>query len=205
MGLSTFRAAKPPSPRYRGHSQHGSISSNRSHTSPTPQPSVNSKRPLSPSPDSDTSLKRSRMDVDKPSPPNSAVHPSGRRTPLPSTRPSPIPFLMQPSTQSPQQSDRERGYAPASPGLQSVVLPPHPRPIGANGGPQRRDSGSDQLPPIATLSPQSDTSERERELREKEEFQEWQRERRRIMGDNPRSSPSSSKRSSSPVAKKEDA
>ena len=160
MGISTFCTTKPPSPRYWGHSQPGSTFSNRSHTSTpqpsvnreghsqpgsisgnhsrtsTPQPSVNRKRPLSPSPDSDSSLKRSRMDVEKPSPPNSAPHPSGTPWEKDTTsRLSPFPF--------PPRSYRERANVRTYKSRPSASKRrPASSISGVNGGPQRRDSGS---------------------------------------------------------------
>ncbi|KAJ3879316.1 TPR-like protein [Lentinula edodes] len=130
-------------------SHRDSISSNRSHMSPPPQPM---KRPLSPVPDDSNDNKRSRIDSVK----RRASSPSnGRRTPVPSTRPSPIPFRTQPTSHSPD-SVRHEAYPPSPP--LPAVLPPHPRPIGAGAGvgiTQPSSSASIALPPIATLSPTS--------------------------------------------------
>ncbi|KAJ4485474.1 TPR-like protein [Lentinula aciculospora] len=148
-------------------SHRDSISSNRSHMSPPPQPMA-LKRALSPTPDDSNDSKRSRMDGVK----RRASSPSnGKRTPVPSTRPSPIPFRTQPTSHSPD-SARHETY-PASPPL-PAVLPPHPRPIGAGAGAgitnSSNSSASIALPPIATLSPTSSApspgagnDERERE------------------------------------------
>ncbi|GAW05018.1 transcriptional corepressor [Lentinula edodes] len=130
-------------------SHRDSISSNRSHMSPPPQPM---KRALSPVPDDSNDNKRSRIDSVK----RRASSPSnGRRTPVPSTRPSPIPFRTQPTSHSPD-SVRHEAYPPSPP--LPAVLPPHPRPIGAGAGvgiTQPSSSASIALPPIATLSPTS--------------------------------------------------
>ncbi|KAJ4463630.1 hypothetical protein C8J55DRAFT_592319 [Lentinula edodes] len=128
-------------------SHRDSISSNRSHMSPPPQPM---KRALSPVPDDSNDDKRSRIDSVK----RRASSPSnGRRTPVPSTRPSPIPFRTQPTSHSPD-SVKHEAYPPSLP-LPAVLLP-HPRPIGAGAGvgiTQPSSSASIALPPIATLVP----------------------------------------------------
>ncbi|KAK7468464.1 glucose repression mediator protein, variant 2 [Stygiomarasmius scandens] len=135
-------------------SHRDSISSNRSHMSPPPQPPL--KRPLSPGPE-ETETKRSRVDSVK----RRASSPApGRRTPTQSTRPSPIPFRTQPTSHSPEA--RHDPY-PSSPPLAAVptVLPPHPRPLGAAGmsSHSNGNNGSNiALPPIATLSPTSTAS-----------------------------------------------
>ncbi|KAF9066562.1 hypothetical protein BDP27DRAFT_1423703 [Rhodocollybia butyracea] len=127
-------------------SHRDSISSNRSHMSPPPQP-VPMKRALSPAPDENGDSKRTRMDSAK----RRASSPTnGRRTPVPSTRPSPIPFRTQPTSHSPD-SVRHDAYPPSPP--LPAVLPPHPRPIGAGAG--MSNNVSIALPPIATLSPTS--------------------------------------------------
>ncbi|KAH7907526.1 TPR-like protein, partial [Hygrophoropsis aurantiaca] len=83
---SRHTAASPrPSNSHRD-----SISSTRSRLSP-PSGSASLKRPLSPAPD-EMDNKRTRVDVIK----RSASSPSGgRHTPVPSSRPSPIPFRTQ--------------------------------------------------------------------------------------------------------------
>ncbi|THU87762.1 hypothetical protein K435DRAFT_681095, partial [Dendrothele bispora CBS 962.96] len=101
-------------------SHRDSISSNRSHMSPPPQQGP-LKRPLSPGPE-ETESKRTRVDSVKRR--GSSPTP-GRRTPVQSTRPSPIPFRTQPTSHSPEA--RHDPY-PGSPTVPSV-LPPHPRPI----------------------------------------------------------------------------
>ncbi|TFK47952.1 TPR-like protein [Heliocybe sulcata] len=166
MGLAGYRGgdARAPSANGSNHSPHvsalgrpgasprvplshrGSISSQAS----PPMPSNGMKRPLSPGPDEMSEMKRSRMEVIK----RRGSSPSaGRRTPGPSTRPSPIPFRQQPSSHSPESRQPLDGHAfPPSPTL-PAVLPPHPRPIGA--GLSSRPSQHMTLPPIATLSPTS--------------------------------------------------
>ena len=156
-GPSGERNGEPPahSPTVSSHSRHSipsprplpshrnSVSS--SHTSPPTQMQP-LKRALSPGPE-ETDNKRSRMEgmkqrrISSPS--------GGRRTPVPSTRPSPIPFRTQATT---SHSPEARDQFPPSPSL-PVVLPPHPRPIGA--GHSNSASASIALPPIATLSPTS--------------------------------------------------
>lgn len=137
-----------PSPRPQP-SHRGSVSSTRSHASP-PLQSITLKRPLSPGPDEVSDNKRSRMDISK----RRMSSPSGsRRTPLPSTRPSPIPFRTQPASHSPEARQPLDPYPTTSPTL-PAVLPPHPRPIGA-GLSHGSGSGSVALPPITTLSPAS--------------------------------------------------
>ncbi|KAH7903052.1 hypothetical protein BJ138DRAFT_1197929, partial [Hygrophoropsis aurantiaca] len=90
-----------------------------------------------------------RVDVIK----RSASSPSGgRHTPVPSSRPSPIPFRTQPSSRSPESRQREHAEGPhgsqgSSPPPMSVVLPPHPRPIGHSSS-----HVAVNLPPIDTLS-----------------------------------------------------
>jgi general transcriptional corepressor CYC8 len=186
MGLASYR---PPaaegdshSPTVSSGSRHSdsrppvshrdSVSSSRSHMSPPPQP-VPMKRALSPTPDETSDSKRSRMEGMKRRPS------SPRRTPVPSTRPSPIPFRTQPTSHSPD-SVRHEPYPPSPP--LPAVLPPHPRPIGAGSGmsgnngsgssssSSSNNSASIALPPIATLSPTSSApspsagnDERERE------------------------------------------
>ena len=136
-------------------------SSNRSRlTSPSSQ-SGSLKRNLSPVPDEldNNNNKRTRMDGLK----RRVTPPAGRRSPLPSTRPSPIPFRTQPTPHSPETRQALELYAPSSPHHHPTslpphpVLPPHPRPIGAAGLASHGSVGSVPiaLPPIATLSPTS--------------------------------------------------
>ncbi|KAG5646897.1 hypothetical protein DXG03_001973 [Asterophora parasitica] len=137
-----------PSPR-PAPSHRNSVSSTRSHVSP-PIPSATLKRPLSPGPDELSDNKRSRIDSMK----RRASSPAGGRgTPLPSTRPSPIPFRTQPvpASHSPETRQPHDTYPPAPSPTLPAVLPPHPRPVGAG----LSSSASMALPPIATLSPQS--------------------------------------------------
>ncbi|KAJ7226106.1 TPR-like protein [Mycena pura] len=142
-------------------SHRDSVSSTRSRASPPSGNGTALKRPLSPSEDGGES-KRSRVDVLQRERRGSSA---GRRTPVPSTRPSPIPFRTQAAAHSPEARDPY----PASPPL-PAVFPPHPRPVGM--------AAPIALPPITTLSPASTaaspgpSSERERE--------QLQRERDRI-------------------------
>ncbi|KIM48458.1 hypothetical protein M413DRAFT_61592 [Hebeloma cylindrosporum] len=125
------------------------------HASPPPQPSQSAplKRALSPGPEDLENNKRTRVDNIK----RRISSPSGsRRTPVPSTRPSPIPFRTQAASHSPPEV---RDQYPPSPSL-PAVLPPHPRPIGVSGHAQvhaapSASTSSIALPPIATLSPAS--------------------------------------------------
>jgi glucose repression mediator protein len=127
------------SPRLPHH--RGSVSSKQA----SPPPS-HLKRALSPGPEENEN-KRSRVDMIK-----RRISPSGgRRTPIPSTGPSPAPFRTQPASHSPEARQPHDPYPP-SPSLPSV-LPPHPRPIGV--GTHVSASTAIALPPIATLSPQS--------------------------------------------------
>ena len=147
-----------PSPRVPSH--RNSISS--AHTSP-PVQTAPLKRPLSLGPEemSDNN-KRSRVEMSK----RRISSPSGgKRTPIPSTRPSPTPYRPQPASRSPEMRDPY----PSSPLPLQVVLPPHPKPMGIGhvqgpGSVERGNSGSGSssnssahpaLPPIATLSPTS--------------------------------------------------
>ncbi|TFK38602.1 hypothetical protein BDQ12DRAFT_683044 [Crucibulum laeve] len=173
MGLSAYRGApqdmpaphnEPPShsPTISSGSRHSdpsprpppshrnSVSSTRSHASP-PMQSAPLKRALSPGPE-ESENKRSRTDSMPKRRPSSLS--GGRRTPIPSTRPSPIPFRTQPASHSPEARQPHDPYPPSPP--LPAVLPPHPRPIGA-GHSQSHNGGSASiaLPPIATLSPQS--------------------------------------------------
>jgi hypothetical protein len=124
-------------------SHRGSVSSSRSRASPP----VSLKRPLSLGPDDPSDNKRSRMDMSKRRSPS-----GGRRTPLPSTRPSPIPFRPQPASHSPEARQTTDLYPPSSP--LPAVLPPHPRPVGA-GLSHVSNPSVISFPPIATLSPTS--------------------------------------------------
>ncbi|KDQ54958.1 hypothetical protein JAAARDRAFT_196330 [Jaapia argillacea MUCL 33604] len=141
----------PSSPRASIH--RGSISS---HSSP-PLPPNPMKRPLSPGSDEMGEPKRSRVEVMK----RRVSSPSsGRRSPNPSLRPSPIPFRTQPpashSPETRQVLDNGHGYPPSPP--LPAVLPPHPRPLGAGLSSHSRASQHMTLPPIATLSPTSSGS-----------------------------------------------
>ncbi|KAH7902934.1 hypothetical protein BJ138DRAFT_1199298 [Hygrophoropsis aurantiaca] len=128
-------------------------SSGRHHTAASPRPS-NSHR------DSISSI-RSRL------PPHQALRRSSGRsalpqmrwteedTPVPSSHPSPVPSHTQPSSRSSESRQREyaeglHGCQGSSPPSMSVVLPPHPRPIGHSSS-----HVAANLPPIATLSPAS--------------------------------------------------
>ncbi|KAF5377270.1 hypothetical protein D9615_006427 [Tricholomella constricta] len=188
MGLASYRApgvqpsAEPshsptisagsrhsdPSPR-PAPSHRNSVSSTRSHVSP-PIPSATLKRPLSPGSDELSDNKRSRIDHSK----RRASSPSGGRgTPLPSTRPSPIPFRTQPvpASHSPEARQPHDPYPPSPP--LPAVLPPHPRPVGAglsSSTSHGASSGPIALPPIATLSPASTVpSPGEHDQRERED------------------------------------
>jgi len=133
-----------PSPRPPHH--RNSVSSNRA----SPPQMAPLKRALSPGPE-ENETKRSRVDMMK-----RRTSPSGgRRTPVPSTRPSPVPFRTQPASHSPEVRQPHDPYPP-SPPLPSV-LPPHPRPIGVGHAQTHVSNASTAiaLPPIATLSPQS--------------------------------------------------
>ena len=144
MSSAHSRHSNPSSrsPRHRN-----SISSNQA--SP-PSQSAPLKRALSPGPEENES-KRSRMDMIK----RRASPSGGRRTPIPSSRPSPMPFRTQPTSHSPEARQPHDPYPP-SPPLPSV-LPPHPRPIGVGHAQTHVSNASTAiaLPPIATLSPQS--------------------------------------------------
>lgn len=144
---SSHSRLSDPSPRPPP-SHRNSVSSN--HASPPPsQMAGPQKRALSPGPeDSEMNNKRSRMDIMK----RRISSPSGKRTPVPSTRPSPIPFRTQPASHSPEARE------PFSPSL-PAVLPPHPRPIGAGHGQVHAPSALG-VPGIATLasSPPSSAS-----------------------------------------------
>ncbi|KAF8060933.1 TPR-like protein [Lyophyllum atratum] len=159
-----------PSPR-PAPSHRNSVSSTRSHVSP-PIQAASLKRPLSPGSD-ESDNKRSRIDNNK----RRVSSPSGRGTPLPSTRPSPIPFRTQPvpavpPSHSPEARQPHDPYPP-SPTL-PAVLPPHPRPVGAGLSSSASHGGASSvpiaLPPIATLSPTSTVpSPGERDQRERED------------------------------------
>lgn len=141
---------RPASPR-RSVSHRDSVSSSASRSRHSPPSRANSlKRPLSTGPDDNGDSKRSRIDtvMRRPSPGS-----GGRHTPVPSTRPSPIPFRTQPS-HSPEVRQESQPYPPSPP--LPAVLPPHPRPIGAGlSHISNNNSGPINLPPIATLSPAS--------------------------------------------------
>ncbi|KAG6845290.1 hypothetical protein H0H87_011441 [Tephrocybe sp. NHM501043] len=175
---SSYRAPGPPAGGEHAHSPTISSGSRHSHPSPRPVPShrnsvsstrshvsppaqvVSLKRPLSPGSD-ESDTKRSRLEKRRASSPT-----GGRGTPLPSTRPSPIPFRTQPIplTHSPPDARQPHETYPPSPPL--PVLPPHPRPVGAG---LSSHGANMALPPIATLSPPSTVpSPSEREHRERE-------------------------------------
>jgi hypothetical protein len=152
--VSSGRGGPPLSPHPPA-SHRGSVSSSTSRSRHSPPSRANSlKRPLSTGPEDLGDNKRSRVDgmIRKQSSPS-----GGRRTPLPSTRPSPIPFRTQPS-HSPEirQSMNDSQPYPPSPPL-PAILPPHPRPVGAglSSHSSNNNSNSINLPPIATLSPSS--------------------------------------------------
>ncbi|KAH6917664.1 TPR-containing protein Mql1 [Coprinopsis sp. MPI-PUGE-AT-0042] len=148
-----------PSPRPPV-SHRNSVSSTRSQLSPSSQASQ-LKRPRSPGSDESDS-KRTRTETLR-----RRSSASLGRTPVPSTRPSPIPFRTQPASlppnahpSEPRQSQHEYGSATSPPPQpQSLVavpaLPPHPRPVGPGHA-----SSSQQLnlPPITTLSTSSPSS-----------------------------------------------
>jgi glucose repression mediator protein len=139
------KAASPRPPT----SHRGSISSSRGHVSPPPGSSgsiASLKRPLTPGPDELPESKRTRVDEFKRRVSSESI---GRRTPVPSSRPSPIPFRTQPSSRSPEARQLVDNGRPQSPPL--PVLPPHPRPVGVLS----LQSNGEALPPIATLSPAS--------------------------------------------------
>ncbi|GLB36610.1 putative tetratricopeptide repeat [Lyophyllum shimeji] len=188
MGLASYRAPGAQAPAEPSHSptvssgsrhshasprpapsHRNSVSSTRSHVSP-PMQSATLKRPLSPGSD-ESDNKRSRVDNSK----RRASSPTGGRgTPLPSTRPSPIPFRTQPvpASHSPEARQPHDPYPPSPP--LPAVLPPHPRPVGAGLSSSTSHGGSSSapiaLPPIATLSPPSTVpSPGERDQRERED------------------------------------
>ena len=138
--ISSAHSRPSPRPHHRS-----SVSSKQA--SPPPPQSAPLKRALSPGPE-ESDTKRSRVDMIK----RRSSPSGGRRTPVPSTRPSPIPFRTQPASHSPEARQPHDPYPP-SPPLPSV-LPPHPRPIGV-GAHVSNVSTAIALPPIATLSPQS--------------------------------------------------
>ncbi|KAF9560195.1 TPR-like protein [Agrocybe pediades] len=179
MGLASYRAPENlvPGPEGPSHSptisSHSSRSDGLSRPPPSHRNSVSSnhasppvqsaplKRPLSPGPDEDVTNKRSRMDMVK----RRISSPSGgRQTPIPSTRPSPIPFRTQPASHSPE----AREPFPPSPSL-PAKLPPHPRPIGAGHSQSHGNVSSIALPPIATLSPTSTASPTNHHERERDD------------------------------------
>ncbi|KAF7306417.1 TPR-REGION domain-containing protein [Mycena indigotica] len=163
MGLSSYREMPAPSseqsPTVSSGSRHSdrdrpipshrdSVSSTRSRNSP---PGASLKRPLSATDDVDMeSSKRSRVDVLHHHRRSSSSGGGARRTPVPSTRPSPIPFRTQAAAAHDEARDRDGQY-PASPPL-PAVFPPHPRPVGMVQAPAPMPIS---LPPIATLSPSS--------------------------------------------------
>ncbi|KAG6841531.1 hypothetical protein C0991_009896 [Blastosporella zonata] len=188
MSLASYRAPGPPGGGEPSHSPTISSGSRHSHSSPRPPPShrnsvsstrshvsppaqvASLKRPLSPGSD-ESETKRSRVEKRRASSPS-----GGRGTPLPSTRPSPIPFRTQPIPvpHSPDTRQPHDTYPPSPP--LPAVLPPHPRPVGASHG------ANMALPPIATLSPPSTVpSPGERDQRERERDDRMQVDSRRSI------------------------
>jgi len=122
----------------------GSISSNRGDRDSPALSTGSQKRPLSPTSEDNGSGDMKRAKVDGPK-----LSPTSKQTPIPSTRPSPIPFRTQPTSSSPEVRQLDAShYRQASPPPLPSVLPPHPRPIGSGMA----------LPPIATISPTSSGS-----------------------------------------------
>ncbi|KAF7972576.1 hypothetical protein HWV62_17708 [Athelia sp. TMB] len=157
MGLSAYRA--PDAPAAPLHSPRPSLSARESASSgasrspPSRAGSGTLKRPLSPGPD-EGEHKRTRIDalVGKASPPTSTSANAGRRTPVPSTRPSPIPFRTHlAASRSPEQQQPPASRYAASPAL-PPVLPPHPKPYGLSSAGGGGKGAGVSLPPIATLS-----------------------------------------------------
>lgn len=172
---ASSRGSRPSPPRHRG-----SVSSTRSHASspPLPPPLAETdkmKRPLSPASDKSSESKRARMEGLKrrgSSPSTGGRTPgAGRRSPIQYRgRGSPSPEERQP----PLESNMSTYHTPGSP--LAVVLPPHPRPIGAaglsssshgasgsssgslSGGGNGNNVGPIALPPIATLSSPTSTA-----------------------------------------------
>ncbi|KAL6305662.1 hypothetical protein BKA93DRAFT_927654 [Sparassis latifolia] len=155
MGLSQYPRAFGPG-RAPGASPRTSISSR--------SPPVGTKRPLSPAPTDEHADKRSRVGSISGRPTshsissNSNGNSGGRPTPTPSMRPSPIPFHQQPSSHSPEtRQTLDRPSYPPSPSLPPslpMMLPPHPRPIGAVVSPQRdRDADGDERMHSRSASP----------------------------------------------------
>ena len=107
-----------------------------------------SKRPLSPGPEDPTvEPKRSRVgSMSRRMSSPSAHAPS-------STRPSPVPIRLQPTSQTSHSPEMRQDYSPPSPPL-PTMLPPHPRPIGSMGaGLAGHTSGPGMpLPPLATAA-----------------------------------------------------
>jgi general transcriptional corepressor CYC8 len=167
MSLASYRApdsatdpSHSPSARHSDPAPHrNSVSSTRSHATP-PLSSATLKRPLSPGSDDALDNKRSRLEGAK----RRASSPAGGLgTPLPSSRHSPVPFRIQAASHSPEARQPLDPYPPPSPPL-PAVLPPHPRPVGA-GLSSHGTSGPIALPPIATLSPPSSPTDRDRDER----------------------------------------
>ncbi|KIJ21344.1 hypothetical protein PAXINDRAFT_104349 [Paxillus involutus ATCC 200175] len=155
--LSQYRASDATVPTHDSHGgpmQSPTLSNGSRHTATSPRPAISHrsaslKRPLSPGVD-ELDNKRKRIDPMK----RSAASPAGRRTPGPSSRPSPIPLHMQPTSRSPESrhhGESGRSYPPSPPPM-SVTLPPHPRPIGSSHASHASSVATMNLPPIATLS-----------------------------------------------------
>ena len=159
MDLASYRTHVPasqplPLPPVQGssgrasprpmNSHRGSISSNRGdRDSPALSTGSSQKRPLSPTSEDNGGGEMKRPKVDGPK-----LSPTSKQTPIPSTRPSPVPFRTQAALSSPEVRQLDAGhYRQASPSL-PAVLPPHPRPVGSGMA----------LPPIATISPTSSGS-----------------------------------------------
>ncbi|KAI1790441.1 TPR-like protein [Ganoderma leucocontextum] len=117
-------------------------------------PSTN-KRPLSPGPEDQPDVKRSRIGSmsQRVSPPS-----NGRPTPTPGpgTRLSPIPFRQQPTSHSPDMRqpplESARSSYPPSPQL-PTMLPPHPRPLGAGLAGHLPPMATTRSPPSTVTSP----------------------------------------------------
>lgn len=171
VGLSAYRGA-PDAPQPHAHAAAAHSPTSGRGQIPSPRPSLSNreslssgasrsrqsspsrtgslKRPLSDGPD-EGDHKRSRIDaiIGKPS----SSGGNGRRTPVPSTRPSPIPFRTQPASRSPEThqaitSTQAPPHYLTTPPL-PPVLPPHPKPYGMSSSQHKPTPIS--LPPIATL------------------------------------------------------
>ncbi|KAF8436966.1 hypothetical protein L210DRAFT_3647785 [Boletus edulis BED1] len=129
------------------------LSNGSRHTVTSPCPGIPHHGSVSTSDVDDLDNKHMRVDSIKSGLPS----PTGQHTPVPSSRPSPIPFRTQPASHSPksrQHADAGHAYLPSPPTI-SMLLPPHLRPIGSGHGSHPSSSVPIALPPIATLSPAS--------------------------------------------------